>query len=100
MVASAGSGGLPDSTRIGVLGAGAMGSGIAQVAASAGHDVVLVDTYAPSIEKGRQTIQKALARDVEKGRLSAEAAAAVEKRLRFVVSKGLGGADDYSAFRD
>jgi 3-hydroxybutyryl-CoA dehydrogenase len=96
---SGGSGGLLDSTRIGVLGAGAMGSGIAQVAASAGHDVVLVDTYAPSIEKGRQMIQKALARDVEKGRSTAGDAAAVEGRLRFVVSKG-GGADDYGAFRD
>ena len=91
-----GGGGLLDSTRIGVLGAGAMGSGIAQVAASAGHEVVVVDTFAPSIEKGRQTIQKALARDVEKGRLTRDNADAVEKRLRFVVGKG----DDYAAFRD
>jgi 3-hydroxybutyryl-CoA dehydrogenase len=95
---SGGSPGLLDSTRIGVLGAGAMGSGIAQVAASAGHEVVVVDTFGPSIEKGRQSIEKALARDVEKGRLTAEGAAAVEKRLRFVVSKG--SADDYGAFRD
>jgi 3-hydroxybutyryl-CoA dehydrogenase len=39
--------------RIGVLGAGAMGSGIAQVAATAGHEVVVVDAHAPSIPKAR-----------------------------------------------
>jgi len=86
---------LLDSAQIGVLGAGAMGSGIAQVAASAGHEVVIADAFAPSIKKAQETIHKALARDVEKGRLKADGAEAIEKRLRFVVTK----TDDYGAFR-
>lgn len=87
---------LLDTTQIGVLGAGAMGSGIAQVAAVAGHRVVVVDTYAPSLEKARSGLQKSLAREVEKGRLAAEAARAVEQRIRFEPSNG----EDLAAFRD
>ena len=68
-------------TRIGVLGAGAMGTGIAQVAAMAGHDVLLVDAFSPSIDKARLTIQKAMAREVEKGRLTQDAAGAIERRV-------------------
>jgi 3-hydroxybutyryl-CoA dehydrogenase len=81
---------------VGVLGAGAMGTGIAQVAAAAGHRVVLVDTYAPSLDKARGNIQKALARDVEKGRASAEQTKETEQRIRFAPSSG----EDLSAFRD
>lgn len=73
---------LTASTRIGVLGAGAMGSGIAQVAAARGHGVVLVDESADAVTRARASIEKALAREVEKGRLSAGDAAAVQKRLR------------------
>ena len=87
---------LLDNAQIGVLGAGAMGSGIAQVAASAGHEVVVADAFAPSIKKAQDTIRKALARDVEKGRLNADAAAVIERRLRFVVTRP----DDYGAFRE
>lgn len=79
---------------IGVLGAGAMGAGIAQVAASAGHRVIIGDTYAASLEKARQGISKALAREVEKGRLTSGAASDIERRLTFVA---LGG-DDAGAF--
>lgn len=81
---------------VGVLGAGAMGTGIAQVAATAGHRVVLVDTYAPSLDKARANIQKALARDVEKGRASAEQARDIEQRIRCAPSSG----EDLSAFRE
>jgi len=84
---------LSKATKVGVLGAGAMGSGIAQVAAAAGHDVVVVDTHAPSLERGRDGIQKALARDVEKGRRSEADARGVTERLTFV-----GGGDDLSSF--
>ncbi|MGH7636729.1 MAG: 3-hydroxyacyl-CoA dehydrogenase NAD-binding domain-containing protein, partial [Gemmatimonadaceae bacterium] len=73
---------LLDTTQIGVLGAGAMGSGIAQVAAVAGHRVVVVDSYAPSLDKARSGMQKSLARDVEKGRLTSDAARDVEQRIR------------------
>ena len=82
-----------DKSRIGVLGAGAMGSGIAQVAATAGHDVIVVDAHAPSIEKAKAALGKSLGRDVEKKKLSAAQAAGIEARLRFQ-----GGADDLSAF--
>ena len=49
-----------------------MGSGIAQVAASAHHDVVLVDRDQPSVERGYANIERQLARSVEKGRLTEE----------------------------
>ena len=87
---------LLETTQVGVLGAGAMGSGIAQVAATAGHRVVLVDSYAPSLEKARGILARALARDVEKGRLSTEKARDVEQRIRYEPGNG----DDLSAFRD
>ncbi len=57
--------------KIGVLGAGQMGHGIAQVAAQAGHEVVLRDVESRFVDKGLQGIQKNLARQVEKGKLSA-----------------------------
>ena len=56
---------------IGVVGAGTMGSGIAQVFAQAGYDVRLVDVSATMIERGRRGIEVSLAKFVEKGKLSA-----------------------------
>jgi 3-hydroxybutyryl-CoA dehydrogenase len=87
---------LRDTTQVGVLGAGAMGSGIAQVAATAGHRVVVVDSYAPSLEKARASVEKALAREVEKGRLTAQARRDIEQRLRFEPGNG----EELAAFRD
>ena len=87
---------LIGTTQIGVLGAGAMGSGIAQVAAAAGHRVIVVDSYAPSLEKARVAIQKSLAREVEKGRLSTDAERDVQQRIRFEPSNG----EDLGAFKD
>jgi 3-hydroxybutyryl-CoA dehydrogenase len=55
---------------VGVVGAGAMGSGIAQVAATAGHRVILGDVNAGAVSRAGESIRQALARDVEKGRLS------------------------------
>jgi len=69
---------------IGVVGAGAMGAGIAQVAAAAGHRVVLADASAASIERARAGHAKALSRDVEKGRRTAADADAVLARLTYV----------------
>ena len=87
---------LLGTTPIGVLGAGAMGSGIAQVAAAAGHRVVVVDSYAPSLEKARVGVQKSLAREVEKGRLGSDAERDIQQRIRFEPSNG----EDLAAFRD
>ncbi len=58
-------------TRIGVVGAGTMGNGIAQVFTQAGFDVRLVDAAAPALERARAAIEKSLARFVEKGKLTA-----------------------------
>jgi 3-hydroxybutyryl-CoA dehydrogenase len=58
---------------IGVLGAGAMGSGIAQVAAAHGHRVILVDADHTALERARAAIEGAAKREVEKGRLDTEA---------------------------
>lgn len=58
--------------RIGVLGAGAMGSGIAQVAAQAGYEVVLGDLEMDFIEKSIANIDRLLNRSVEKGKMDAE----------------------------
>jgi 3-hydroxybutyryl-CoA dehydrogenase len=58
--------------RILVVGAGQMGSGIAQVAAMAGHEVLLNDVDGRLIDRGIATISKNLDRSVEKGRISAE----------------------------
>lgn len=55
--------------KIGVIGAGAMGSGIAQVAATAGHEVFLYDTNKDAIVHARNKLQKILNRLVEKGRI-------------------------------
>jgi 3-hydroxybutyryl-CoA dehydrogenase len=57
--------------RVGVVGAGQMGRGIAQVAAAAGLQVVLVDAEAALAEKGRATIAGQLDKLVEKGKLTA-----------------------------
>lgn len=56
--------------KIGVLGAGAMGAGIAQVAAQAGHPVILVDLQEEAIAKGLQGIELSLSKAVEKGKMS------------------------------
>ena len=56
---------------VGVIGAGTMGNGIAQVFAQAGFSVVLVDVAAPMLDRARVAIEKSLRRFVDKGRLSA-----------------------------
>jgi 3-hydroxybutyryl-CoA dehydrogenase len=57
--------------RVGVIGAGTMGNGIAQVFAQAGFDVRLIDSAAPALDRARATIERSLARFVEKGRMTA-----------------------------
>ena len=58
--------------KLGVLGAGMMGAGIAHVSAMAGMQVVLIDVTAEAAEKGKGYSAGLLARDVEKGRRTAE----------------------------
>jgi 3-hydroxybutyryl-CoA dehydrogenase len=66
---------------VGVVGAGAMGSGIAQVAAAAGHRVILGDASVEAVDRARASMRKALDREVEKGRLERSAADAVLERV-------------------
>jgi 3-hydroxybutyryl-CoA dehydrogenase len=58
---------------IGVVGAGTMGHGIAQVAAQSGYEVILVDVVPDALARGIASIGKGLGRLVEKGKLAAEA---------------------------
>jgi len=81
--------------RIGVLGAGAMGAGIAQVAATHGHPVVLADASAPAVARARDGIARALAREVEKGRLEGAAAEAAVARI---IPGALEAPDDLRVF--
>ena len=53
--------------RVSVIGAGTMGSGIAQVFAMAGHEVTLIDIFPDAIKKGRVNIEKSLSKLSEKG---------------------------------
>ena len=69
---------------IGVIGAGAMGAGIAQVAAVHGHPVVLADAVPAATARARAGHAKAMAREVEKGRLTPDAADAVLARITYV----------------
>lgn len=67
--------------KLGVIGAGQMGNGIAHVAALAGFDVIVQDVAQAALDKGLATIDKNLARQVQKGTLSAEDAAAARARI-------------------
>ncbi len=58
--------------HIAVVGAGTMGNGIAQVCATAGYQVTMIDVVPAALEKGRATIAKSLSKLAEKGRLTAE----------------------------
>jgi len=69
---------------VGVIGAGQMGGGIAQVSALAGFSTVVFDSFPKSLEKCKADHEKRLARDVEKGKLTAEAKAAALGRLQYV----------------
>jgi 3-hydroxybutyryl-CoA dehydrogenase len=62
---------IPSITRIGVVGAGTMGNGIAQVFAQSGFEVSLLDASAAALDRARTTIERSLVRLVDKGRMPA-----------------------------
>src|SRR5213593_4955239 len=77
---------MTDIKRVGVLGCGLMGSGIAQVAATAGYDTTVRDVSQQIWDKARAGIEKSLAKFVEKGKLPAADRDAALKRLHFTTA--------------
>jgi 3-hydroxybutyryl-CoA dehydrogenase len=74
---------MSDIQRVGVLGCGLMGSGIAQVAAAAGYETIVRDVAQPILDKAKAGIEKSLAKFVEKGKLQAADRDATLQRLSF-----------------
>ena len=70
-------------TKFGVVGAGQMGAGIAQVAASSGFEVVLRDVEARFLERGKGIIEKSLDKFVEKGKLELDDRNAALSRIQY-----------------
>ncbi|TNE29595.1 MAG: 3-hydroxybutyryl-CoA dehydrogenase [Bacteroidetes bacterium] len=72
--------------EIGVIGAGAMGNGIAQIAAQSGHVVYVYDTKTNALERAASKLKAVLDRLVEKEKISNEEATATYNRVRYVDS--------------
>lgn len=79
---------LEPSRVVAVVGSGAMGAGIAQVAAAAGHQVKLFDTRAEAADKAIADIRKTYGKLAEKGKMSAAAANAASGRLQSACAIG------------
>lgn len=69
---------------IGVIGSGAMGAGIAQVAATAGHTVLVYDNNSKSLEKAAANLKASLAKLVEKQKITADQSQSISKNINFV----------------
>ncbi len=67
--------------HIAVVGAGTMGNGIAQVCATSGYQVTMIDVVPAALEKGKATIEKSLGKLAEKGKLTAEQKTAALKAI-------------------
>ena len=67
---------------IGVIGAGTMGGGIAQVCARAGYEVVMRDVADEFLQRGLAAIERSLQRDVDKERLTKEEKCEIIERIR------------------
>ncbi len=74
--------------RLGVVGAGLMGAGIAEVGAKAGIDVTVCDINDAAVSAGRSRIETSLQKAVRAGKLDDDAAMAAQARIRFVTDIG------------
>jgi 3-hydroxybutyryl-CoA dehydrogenase len=80
--------------RVGVVGGGLMGSGIAEVCARAGVDVTVVEADNARVDHARSSITRSLDRAVRSGKLAGDDRAGVEERIAYTTSlEDLGGAD-------
>jgi len=79
---------VTDIERVGVVGCGLMGSGIAEVCARAGLDVIVTEASPDALDAGRARIEKSLARAVRSGKLDEEGRAAALGRLRLTTDLG------------
>ncbi|WMI69610.1 3-hydroxyacyl-CoA dehydrogenase NAD-binding domain-containing protein [Mangrovimonas sp. YM274] len=70
--------------NVGIIGSGTMGSGIAQVAATAGCTVKLYDTNEAALEKARLSLEKILTRLVEKGRIDTHEKLRIQSNIQYV----------------
>ncbi|WP_274475335.1 3-hydroxyacyl-CoA dehydrogenase NAD-binding domain-containing protein [Mangrovimonas aestuarii] len=70
--------------KVGIIGSGTMGSGIAQVAATAGCTVKIYDTNEAALEKARLSLEKILTRLVEKGRIETNEKLRIQSSIRYV----------------
>ena len=68
---------------VGVCGAGAMGAGIAQVAAQAGHRVIVLDQFDDALGRGRDTLAKGLAALVKRGKIAESDANEISARCEW-----------------
>ena len=74
--------------RVAVIGAGQMGNGITHVFAASGFDVVMIDISQEALDRGRATIEKNLARQVQKGTIEASERDAALGRMTATVDRG------------
>ncbi len=73
-------------SKLGVIGSGTMGAGIAQVAATAGWNVVLLDQQQNALDKAQASLGKVMARLVEKGKLDNDTATSIQNRISYATT--------------
>jgi 3-hydroxybutyryl-CoA dehydrogenase len=81
-----------DIQKIGIIGGGQMGGGIAQVCAAKGFDIFVLDINDEAVAKGRERLENGLAREVDRGRMAADDRDATLSRMTWTT--------DYSSFSD
>lgn len=80
--------------NVGIIGSGTMGSGIAQVAATAGCQVKLYDTNQAALDKAQASLEKILSRLIEKGRIDTDEKSRIQSNISYVDSlKDLSNSD-------
>ena len=72
--------------KVGIIGAGAMGSGIAQVVSTAGHQVIIFDTKQEALDLSKQKLKKILARLVEKEKINQSKAENIAQKISYATN--------------